>query len=155
MAQKRILFADDNAHIREFLQGSFAGEGYCVVLARDGDEAVHLAMKECFDLIILDVGMPGVGGFEAARRIKTVCPSIPIVFFTARDRDRLPANHRDFAVACVEKSDDLTELKQIVASRLANRDEDVPIRRVQREETPRQVGVIDNGAPLEPLRETI
>jgi CheY-like chemotaxis protein len=128
MVLERILFADDNVHIREFVQQTFAREGYCVVLARDGDEAVRLAVKERFDLIILDLGMPSVGGVEAARRIKTVCPSIPIVFFTAHDKERLPANHGEFAVACVEKTEDLTKLKQVVATLLANRVEKVTLR---------------------------
>jgi CheY-like chemotaxis protein len=122
---KSILFADDNGHIREYCKRVFEAEGYRVVLARDGDEAVRLAMTESFDLIILDFGMPAVSGFEAAQRIKTVCPSLPIMFFTAHDEDCLPA--RRIAVAYVEKSDDLTELKQVVARLLANCEEHVPL----------------------------
>jgi hypothetical protein len=59
--------------------------------------------------------MPNVSGFEAALRIKTVCPSVPLVFFTAHDKWRLPSEVRKLAVACVEKADDLTELKRVVA----------------------------------------
>ncbi len=121
---KSILFADDNGHIREYCKRAFEAEGYRVVLARDGDEAVRLAMTESFDLIILDFSMPAVSGYEAAQRIKTVCPSLPIMFFTAHDEDCLPA--RRVAVAYVEKTDDLTELKQVVAKVLANPDEHEP-----------------------------
>jgi CheY-like chemotaxis protein len=112
---KRILFADDNGHIREYCKRAFEAEGYCIVLARDGDEAVRLAMTESFDLIILDLSMPKVGGLEAAQRIKTICPSLPIMFFTAHDEDCLPERRREIAVACVEKTDDLTGLKQMMA----------------------------------------
>ena len=123
---KSILFADDNGHIREYFKRAFEAEGYRVVLARDGDEAVRLAMTESFDLIILDFCMPAVSGFEAAQRIKTVCPSLPIIFFTAHDEDCLPASR--VAVAYVEKTDDLTELKQVVTKLLENCDEHVACR---------------------------
>jgi CheY-like chemotaxis protein len=126
MTSKSILFADDNVHIREFCQRTFAEEGYRVVLARDGDEAVRLAIKEYFDLIILDVGMPSVTGLEAAQRIKTVCPCVPIVFFTAHDKGRFSSGFREFAVACVEKTEDLTELKQVVARLTGNCLEHLP-----------------------------
>jgi CheY-like chemotaxis protein len=122
IVMKSILFADDNSHIREYCHQAFEDEGYSVILARNGDEAVQLAMKECVDLIILDLGMPYVSGIEAARRIKTICPSIPIMFYTAQRRDRLPADHRKLAVAYVEKADDLTELKHVVAKLLASCD---------------------------------
>jgi CheY-like chemotaxis protein len=124
---KRILFADDNGHIREYCKRAFEVEGYCVVLARDGNEAVRLAMNESFDLIILDLSMPSVGGLEAARRIKTIRPLLPIMFFTAHDEDCLPASRRDLALACVEKTDDLTELKQVVAKLLETSDEHAPV----------------------------
>jgi CheY-like chemotaxis protein len=115
MIHKSILFADDNSHIREFCKQALADEGYCVVLARDADEAVRTAMIVYFDLIVLDLRMPIGGGFEAARQIKAKCPWIPIIFFTSQGADRLPADHRELAAACVAKSEDLTELKQVVA----------------------------------------
>jgi CheY-like chemotaxis protein len=125
---KSILFADDNKSIREFCRQELEDEGYRILLARDGVEAVLLAQKEHFDLAILDINMPVLGGFEAAQRIKAIARSIPVVFFTANDEDCVPDRRSELASACVEKTDDLSELKQVVARLLRTGDGNEPYR---------------------------
>jgi two-component system autoinducer 1 sensor kinase/phosphatase LuxN len=119
---RSILFADDNKNIREFCKQELEDEGYRVLLARDGAEAARLVQKEHIDLAILDINMPIVNGFEAAQRIKAIAPAIPIMFFTAHDEDCIRDHRSRLAAACVEKTDDLAELKQVAARLLTSRD---------------------------------
>jgi two-component system autoinducer 1 sensor kinase/phosphatase LuxN len=123
-----ILFADDNKNIREFCKQELEDEGYRVLLARDGAEAERLVQKDHVDLAILDINMPMMNGFEAAQRIKAIAPAIPIMFFTAHDEDCLRDHRSRLAAACVEKTNDLAELKRIAARLLTNHDGNEPFR---------------------------
>ena len=116
---KTLLFADDSKNIREFCKQALEDEGYRVILARDGAEAIHLAQMEHPDLAILDLCMPRASGLEAAERIKATDPSIPIIFFTANDDDCATDHRSRFATACVEKSENLEELKRTVVRLLS------------------------------------
>ena len=118
-AMKRILLADDNRHIREYCKSELEEAGYRVLLACDGSEAARFAEGDQLDLAILDVNMPIMDGFEAARRIRAIAPSLPIVFFTAQDDDGSESNRGGPTVARVQKSDDLTELKRAIVRLLA------------------------------------
>ncbi len=116
-----ILFADDSANIREFLRQELEEEGYRVLLARDGKEAVDVAQSNRPDLAILDIWMPRANGFDAAERITAIDPAIPVILFTNNDDLCLRDPRSAFAAACVEKSDDLTELNRAIVSALASR----------------------------------
>lgn len=85
MEQQSILFADDDPGIREVVRILLESEGYRVVEAQDGDQAVELA-KAPFDLIILDVMMPGRTGFSACAQIRRQT-NAPILFLTAKSQD--------------------------------------------------------------------
>lgn len=83
---RRILIADDEHNIRHILDFSLNVEGFDVISAQDGEEALALAASELPDLIIMDVMMPGCGGIEACRRLKQDPRTrpIPVVLLTAR-----------------------------------------------------------------------
>ncbi len=115
---KTILFADDHKNIREYCRASFAEEGYRVVVARDGIEALDVFMTEMPDLAILDISMPRSSGLETLERIKSLSPWTPVVLFTAHDEDCLLDRRALLATACVEKSEDLAQLKRVVAHAL-------------------------------------
>ena len=86
----KILVVDDELEIREILGTFLTGEGYEVILASSGEEALELAERENPQVIIMDVKMPGIGGIETCRRLKTQekTGSIPIIMITAHeDRD--------------------------------------------------------------------
>jgi CheY-like chemotaxis protein len=107
-----ILLADDKKNIRDFCKQELEDEGYRVILARDGREAIKLTQKETPDLVILDICMPIVGGLDAVEPIRSLAREVPIILFTANDEDCVTDGRSRHAVACVEKSEDLTQLKR-------------------------------------------
>ncbi len=113
---KTILFADDNKYIREYCRASLEEEGYRVVVARDGNEAVQAFRTEAPDLAIFDIAMPNAGGLDALERIKRFSPGFPVILFTANDEDCLRDKRAALAVACLEKSSNLGDLKGLVAA---------------------------------------
>lgn len=77
--------ADDDEHIVKMLGRALRYEGYHVMTAINGHEAVQLVEQVLPDLIILDVMMPKMDGWEACQRIRASHPTLPIVMLTARD----------------------------------------------------------------------
>jgi DNA-binding response OmpR family regulator len=116
-----ILFADDQKNIREYCRAAFTEEGYRVVLARDGIEALEVFITETPDLAILDISMPRSSGLETLKQIKSLSPRTPVILFTAHDEDCIRDHRALLATACVAKAEDLAELKQIVSYTLRRR----------------------------------
>jgi len=116
-----ILFADHSAYLREYLRHELEDEGYCVLLARDGEEAIDVAASEHPDLAIFDIWMHRVNGLEAAERIAAIDPGIRVIFFTNCDDLCLRDPRSAFAAACVDKGYDLSKLKRAINSVLASR----------------------------------
>jgi len=86
-APKRVLAVDDSETYLQELAASLRGEGYDVVLARSGEEALDLLAVQAVDCILLDLVMPGLGGHEVCRRIKSnaLTRHLPVLILTARD----------------------------------------------------------------------
>lgn len=82
----KILIADDDADLLDILAFSLHREGFEVVRARDGQEALAQVTAEQPDLVVLDVGMPQIDGFEVCRRLRKDS-SIPIIMLTAKGDD--------------------------------------------------------------------
>ncbi|MDZ4178366.1 MAG: response regulator transcription factor [Coriobacteriia bacterium] len=82
----RVLVVDDEQSIIEFVSYNLRKEGYEVVTATDGDEAVRLAEDSSFDLVILDIMLPGTDGYEVCRRIRSHS-DVPLLFLSARDTE--------------------------------------------------------------------
>src|SRR5579871_6382395 len=79
-----ILVVDDEVSIRSMLQTGLSLKGFAVTTARSGGEALEHARQQRFDGILCDLYMPGVGGFEVARDIRSANPDIPIILMTAQ-----------------------------------------------------------------------
>jgi two-component system alkaline phosphatase synthesis response regulator PhoP len=71
MRQKKILIADDNEHVRESLASILEDEGYALWIAKDGAEALRKVREVSPDILILDVTMPEMSGYEVCRIIKS------------------------------------------------------------------------------------
>jgi len=85
----KILVAEDEKDIRELIGYTLRFAGFEVLLTENGAEAVELAGNEQPDLIILDVRMPGMTGYEACRLLKNnpKTESIPVVFLSAKGQE--------------------------------------------------------------------
>jgi two-component system cell cycle response regulator DivK len=85
MTPRTILVADDEADNRAIMAAALTASGYRVCEAVDGEQAVAIALRERPDLILLDISMPVVSGWEVVRRIKAMAQTrdIPIFAFTA------------------------------------------------------------------------
>ncbi len=82
--QKRILIVDDDDEIRELLEFDVSQSGYFVDTARDGLEGLNKALNNSYDLILLDVMMPKMNGFDVCKNIRQAKLSIPILMLTAK-----------------------------------------------------------------------
>ncbi|MCK0118906.1 response regulator transcription factor [Loktanella sp. F6476L] len=80
----KILLVDDDPRLRELVRLALERATYTVITASDGQIAVTQAAREAPDLIVLDIGLPEMDGFEVCRRIRFTS-DVPIIFLTARD----------------------------------------------------------------------
>ena len=113
----KILLVDDEPDILEFLSYNLKKEGYNVFTANNGKEAVTVAKKETPHLIILDVMMPDMDGFETIRRIREMeqFTSLPIIALTAKamkgDREKcMQSGASDY----IAKPVDVEQLKSLL-----------------------------------------
>lgn len=79
-----ILVAEDEQRISTFIEKGLRAAGYSATFAMTGPEALRMALTAEFDLILLDVGLPGMDGFEVLRQVRAVDTSVPIIMLTAR-----------------------------------------------------------------------
>ena len=83
MAAKRILLVDDEEGIQLLYREEFEDEGFEVISAYNGDEAMTIFREQSFDLIILDINMPGMNGIEVLRQMKEINPNLPVILSSA------------------------------------------------------------------------
>lgn len=83
---KKILVVEDEKAIADILDFNLKKEGYTVVCAYDGDDGLRLALEEKPDLILLDVMLPGIDGFEVCKGVRRVS-NVPIIMLTAREEE--------------------------------------------------------------------
>lgn len=108
----KIMVVDDEKNILMLYQSELEDEGYEVVAANSGKEALELFDREKPDLVTLDIMMPDIDGIQVLRQLKEKNPNVPVIMLTAYDyRD-------DFSVwasdAYVVKSSDLGPLKETI-----------------------------------------
>lgn len=107
----KVLLVDDNKNIREFCQSELELEGYSVFSARNGKEALSVLNDIIPDIVVLDIRMPEMDGFETLRRILIQRDDIPIIFHTTY-KDGIDLDFwSGLADGFVEKSENLDELK--------------------------------------------
>ena len=89
MADNKILVVDDEEDILELVRYNLARDGYRVVCAASGEQALSRAKSEPFDLIVLDLMLPGIDGLEVAKRLKSKPETrhIPIIMLTAKGEE--------------------------------------------------------------------
>lgn len=95
-----VLLAEDDSAIADPLSRALQREGYRVVVAEDGVSALDLARQGPVDLLVLDLGLPGMDGLEVCRRLRTSAPDLPVLMLTAR------TDEVDFVVGLDAGADD-------------------------------------------------
>ena len=82
-----LLLVDDEPPLRKVLQTSLTARGFSVEEASSGEQAMEVVAQRPFDLVLLDINMPGMGGLEACHRIRALMPKIGIIMVTVRDAE--------------------------------------------------------------------
>ena len=87
----RVLVVEDEEKILSFLRKGLRESGYTVDTATDGNDALQMALNREYDLIILDIMLPGIDGWKVMERLRDAKKEVPVLFLTARDnvQDRI------------------------------------------------------------------
>ena len=79
-----ILIAEDEERISSFVDKGLRAAGFSTTVAASGDDALAFALSGSFDLVLLDIGLPGIDGFEVLRRLRERDANLPVIMLTAR-----------------------------------------------------------------------
>src|ERR1044071_653806 len=115
---KRILLVDDDPTVRNSLHEVLLSEGYWIIPAQDGQEALDLANKSPVDLVLLDLNMPVKNGWDTFERLTAEHPLMPIIIATARANQLFTALNAG-AGALLEKPMDIEALLRTIENLLA------------------------------------
>ena len=143
----RILVVDDETAIRRALKPPLAELGFQVAEAGRGEEALQMLRASVYDAVLLDVNMPGIGGIETLRRIRSFASRLPVLMLTVRDQEEEKVEALDLgADDYITKPFSTREL--IARIRAAVRRVKAPLRS---EDAPIEIGEIR----LEPVRRIV
>jgi DNA-binding response OmpR family regulator len=81
----RILIIEDEQRIASFVSKGLRADGHLTTTVADGHEGLDQALSGAFDLVILDIGLPGIDGFEVLDRLRSQGSTVPVIVLTARD----------------------------------------------------------------------
>ena len=115
---KRILLVDDDPTVRDSLNDVLVAEGYLVILAENGQQALDIAARLPVDLAVLDLNMPVKNGWDTFERLTADHPLIPIIIATARPNQLFTALNAG-AGALLEKPMDIPTLLRTIEGLLA------------------------------------
>ncbi|WP_394780960.1 response regulator [Undibacterium sp.] len=152
LGAKKILAVDDSPTYLDELGSTLRGEGYDVILARSGEEALEMVAVQAIDCILLDRLMPGLGGTETCRRIKASAPlsDIPIIMLTAtEDQDSMIEGLSSGADDYVLKSNEVEVLKARVRVQLRRKQSEDQNRRIRKELLSKELEAADARASKE------
>lgn len=86
MSKGKILVVDDSPTQLSLMRSPFEENGFQVITASDGEEAISIVESSDVVLVVLDVIMPKLNGFQACRKIKTINPDLPIILLTSKNQ---------------------------------------------------------------------
>ena len=136
LGPKKILAVDDSVTYLHEITDALKGEGYDVVMARSGEEAIELLAVQTVDCILLDLVMPGLGGHETCQRIKSapIVRDIPLIMLTAlEDRAAMIQGLAAGADDYISKSGDFEVLKARVRAQIRRKQFEDENRRIREE----------------------
>ena len=97
--QARVLVVDDDPVVAKSIDRVLTGKGYAVITASGGTEALEKLAQEKYDAVFTDIRMPGMDGFEVAKRIKATQPWLPVVIVTGYGSPESKARAKELGVA--------------------------------------------------------
>jgi two-component system KDP operon response regulator KdpE len=80
----RVLVIDDEPAIRRFLRTSLSAQGYSVLEAEDGETGLAMLGRNALDVVVLDLGLPGIGGLDVLKKIRESGASVPVIVLSSR-----------------------------------------------------------------------
>lgn len=118
----KILIADDEVSLRDALGIILRQAGYEVMFAADGAEAVERFMREHPDLVVLDVMMPRLSGFEVCEALRAISPEVPLLMLSAKGavddrRSGLRAGADDYVVKPFDDEELLLRIEALLRRR--------------------------------------
>jgi len=120
MAVKKILIIDDSPTERTFLESMLVKAGYQCITAASGEEGIEVAKAQQPDLILMDVVMPGLNGFQATRAItrEETTKHIPVIILTTKDQETdriwgMRQGAKDYLVKPTKAEDLIAKIKLI------------------------------------------
>lgn len=116
--EKTILLVDDDPSVREMVGRVLIDEGYLVLRAASGPEALRIAATAKIDLVLLDLNMPGQGGWDTFERLTSADPLLSVVIITARPQQLFTAVNAGVG-ALMEKPLNFAELLETMRDLLA------------------------------------
>jgi two-component system KDP operon response regulator KdpE len=81
----RVLIIDDEPPIRRLLRTSLSAQSYSVLEAEDGESGLALLQRNTVDVVVLDLGLPGIGGLDVLKRLRETGSSVPVIVLSSRD----------------------------------------------------------------------
>jgi CheY-like chemotaxis protein len=118
MSKPRVLLVDDDRSVLDALGTLIESEGFEVVRAADGHEAVEKFRQQPIDIVLLDLNMPVKGGWDTLERLTTINPLLPIIVITARP-DAYPVAMATGVAPLMQKPLDIPSLLEAMRELLA------------------------------------
>jgi two-component system, OmpR family, KDP operon response regulator KdpE len=150
----QVLIVDDEPAIRRSLRLPLIELGFQVAEASRGEEALHLIRTETFDVVLLDLNMPGIGGMKTLKRLRSLAPRLPILMLTVRDdeKDKVEALERgadDYITKPFSFRECVARIRSAVRrAQTPERPEDLPITIGEIEVQPARRSVKKSGQPI-------
>ncbi len=121
LTKATILVIDDERSIRDTLQGALESCGYNVDVAKDGYTAIKMVKNKHFDVLVADIIMPSINGFQTIDEIKKIIPEIKIIMMSGDNIDSfIDKTETQGAIAHIVKPFDLAELLKLIIIALEN-----------------------------------
>jgi len=149
----RLLLAEDDLQLRDSLSAQLRAMGYAVDLTPDGREALFLGQSEPYDVIILDLGLPEIGGMEVLRRWRAAAIATPVLILTARDTwhekvDGLRAGADDYLTKPFHVEELIARLQALLRRSSGRGDPQLRIGRLTLDESRQQAALDDRTITL-------
>lgn len=136
----RVLVIDDEALVRDVLSQALSRARYQVTLASSGEEGLRLFKEQPFDIVLSDLAMPGVSGWEVCRTIKEISPRTPVAMITGWGLELDPQKVEESGVdRVISKPFDFSRILDVVSEMRESKEKNLPL---STKEEPRHVAVV-------------